>query len=134
MTLKPNTAIRFRVDFGPQSAVGPGKIALLEEIERRGSLSGAARDLKMSYQRAWLLLESLNTSFAERVTEASMGGYGGGGGTLLTPFGRELIRAYRAFDSELQARAARSFGPLTLKVRAGKGAPAMTRVIRLSDR
>jgi molybdenum-dependent DNA-binding transcriptional regulator ModE len=41
--------IRFRVDLGPDSAVGPGKIALFEQIERTGSLSKAADSLKMSY-------------------------------------------------------------------------------------
>jgi hypothetical protein len=44
------------------SAVGPGKIALLEQIMKIGSLSGAADKLGMSYRRAWLLLESLNTT------------------------------------------------------------------------
>jgi molybdate transport system regulatory protein len=73
-------SIRFRVDFGPKSAVGPGKIALLEYIERSGSLSQAARDLKMSYRRAWLLLDSLNSSFVEPVTVAKVGRAGHGGG------------------------------------------------------
>jgi molybdate transport repressor ModE-like protein len=65
--------------------VGPGKIELLEQIERAGSLSKAARDNGMSYRRAWQLLESLNSSFATPVAVARMGGYGGGGATTLTP-------------------------------------------------
>lgn len=63
-----------------------------------------------------------------------MGGYGGGGAKLLTPFGRELVRVYRVFDSELQARAARSFAQLTVKVRARKSTRIAARVVRLSDR
>ncbi len=82
----PIPAIRFRVDFGRRQAVGPGKIALLERIGQRGSLSQAARDLHMSYRRAWLLLESLNASFRERVAVSSRGGRGGGG-MRLTAFG-----------------------------------------------
>jgi molybdate transport system regulatory protein len=109
--------ISFRVDSGPNNAVGPGKIALLENIERSGWLSQAARDLNMSYRRAWLLLDSLNSSFVEPVTLAKMGGYGGGGGTTLTPLGRELIRLYRAFDTDIQAHAARCFGPIAPGVR-----------------
>ena len=44
--------MRFRVDFGRDEAVGPGKIALLELIAQEGSLSQAARELHMSYRRA----------------------------------------------------------------------------------
>lgn len=66
--------IRFRVEFGTRCCVGPGKIALLEAIHRMGSLSQAARDLGMSYRRAWLLTSSLNTSFREAVVLLTRGG------------------------------------------------------------
>ena len=48
-------AVRFRVDFRRDAAVGPGKISLLEHIGACGSLSQAARELHMSYRRAWQL-------------------------------------------------------------------------------
>ena len=104
----PTPAVRFRVEFGRDEAIGPGKIALLEQIGRGGSLSQAARDLNMSYRRAWQLLDSLNGCFIERVALTAKGGRGGGGATL-TPFGRQLIRVYREFDAEIQARAVRRF-------------------------
>ncbi|HYB33409.1 MAG TPA: LysR family transcriptional regulator [Steroidobacteraceae bacterium] len=129
----PTPAVRFRVDFGRDEAVGPGKIALLEQIGRGGSLSQAARELGMSYRRAWQLLASLNGCFHERVAVTAKGG-AGGGGAQLTPFGRQLIRAYRTFDAEIQARAARCFRPISSQARrrprARKGAP----VLRLKDR
>jgi molybdate transport system regulatory protein len=109
-------SVRFRVDFGVDEAVGPGKIALLEQIARGGSLSQAARDLKMSYRRAWQLLESLNTSFREPVVLTQKGGRGGGGATL-TPFGRTLIDSYRAFDARVQELAGEAFASLTGKAR-----------------
>ena len=74
--------VRLRVDLGPAQSIGPGKIALLERIEATGSLSQAARDLAMSYRRAWLLLDDLNHAFTEPVTTASIGGAGGGGARL----------------------------------------------------
>ena len=101
-------SVRFRVDFGPNCALGPGKIALLECIERTGSLAEAARTLRMSYRRAWLLLEDMNTSFQERVTHMSVGGRGGGGATL-TPFGHDLIRAYRELQVHIQQCAETAF-------------------------
>ncbi len=55
---------------------------MLEAIRRDGSLSQAARSLGMSYRRAWLLIESLNSYFQEPVTLATKGGKGGGGVTI----------------------------------------------------
>ena len=52
--------VRVRVDFGTGQAIGPGKVALLQALDRTGSLSQAARELDMSYRRAWLLLKALN--------------------------------------------------------------------------
>jgi molybdate transport system regulatory protein len=89
--------VRLRIDFGPQSSIGPGKIALLEHIETSGSLSQAARDLGMSYRRAWLLLDDLNHALGEPVITTSVGG-AGGGGAQVTSFGRKLVAAYRDLE------------------------------------
>jgi len=124
-------AVRFRVDFGRDGAVGPGKIALLEHIGTGGSLSQAARELGMSYRRAWQLLESLNSCFRERVVQSAKGGRGGGGARL-TPFGRLLIRIYREFDAEVQKRAARRFEPVASLAR--QSARGSAPIVRLKDR
>ena len=102
----PTIAVRLRIDLGPDCSIGPGKIALLEQIERSGSLSKAARTLKMSYRRAWLLLEDLNRTLGHAVTTASVGG-AGGGGARITPFGQHVVAAFRdieraALDSATQ--------------------------------
>lgn len=101
----PNVGVRLRVDIGAECSIGPGKIALLEQIEKSGSLSKAARELKMSYRRAWLLLEDLNRTLGQPVTTASIGG-AGGGGAQITPFGRQLTAAFRAIESTATAAAA----------------------------
>jgi molybdate transport system regulatory protein len=129
----PAPAVRFRVDFGRDEAVGPGKIALLEQIGRGGSLSQAARELGMSYRRAWQLLASLNGCFRERVALTAKGGRGGGGARL-TPFGELLIRAYREFDAEVQERAARRFRPIARQARSRPRTRASAPVVRLKDR
>jgi molybdate transport system regulatory protein len=94
-------SIRFRVDFGRRCSIGIGKIELLEGIARSGSLSEAARQMRMSYRRAWLLLADLNASFDEPVARASTGGRGGGG-AVLTAFGERLIAGYRNMETGLQ--------------------------------
>lgn len=96
--------LRFRVDFGIQCSVGIGKIELLEGIALTGSLSQAARRMRMGYRRAWLLLEDMNLSFDRPVALASVGGRGGGG-VVLTALGKRLISGYRRLESEIQPRA-----------------------------
>lgn len=97
-----------RVDFSEQCSIGPGKVGLLEGIERTGSLSAAARDLGMSYRRAWLLLHSINAGFGEPAAELAAGGRAGGGARL-TDFGRRLVSAYRQFEAEVEQLAATRF-------------------------
>jgi molybdate transport system regulatory protein len=125
--------VRFRVDFAAPCSVGPGKIALLEGIDRTGSLSQAARELGMSYRRAWLLLASLNNAFREPVAATATGGRGGGGAQL-TPFGRELVRLFRAFEQDTQARAVGAFKAIARKARRGEPGARDVRVMRLSHR
>jgi molybdate transport system regulatory protein len=113
--MKPQTHIR--IDFSGTCSIGPGKIGLLEGIERTGSLSAAARALGMSYRRAWLLLHSTNEGFSEPVVELSVGGKDGGG-TRLTDFGRQLVSDYRRFDAAVDQLAAKTFGDVKVSARA----------------
>src|SRR3954470_11170810 len=91
------TRLTLRVDFGPGRSIGPGKIRLLEAIERTGSISQAGKSLGMSYRRAWLLIDDLNQCFREAVVSAKPGGSKGGGASL-TGFGSDLVRDYRAIE------------------------------------
>jgi molybdate transport system regulatory protein len=75
--------------------IGPGKIELLRSIQQHESISGAARAMKMSYRRAWLLVEELNGLFEHALVEKWLGGKARGGAKL-TPSGENLLKAYDA--------------------------------------
>ena len=62
----------------------------------------------MSYRRSWLLLDSLNKSFRRPVAVLSKGGRGGGG-AILTPFGKRLVAAYRGLEARFLERARAAF-------------------------
>jgi molybdate transport system regulatory protein len=94
-----DTKLTLRVDLGNGRALGPGKIRLLEAIEKTGSISQAGRKLGMSYRRAWLLVDDMNGCFDDPVIEAQPGGAHGGGATL-TSFGQTLIERYRAIEAD----------------------------------
>jgi len=111
--------VRFRVDFGNRCSVGIGKIELLEGIARTGSLSQAAREMRMSYRRAWLLLEDMNLSFDHPVAHASVGGRGGGG-VVLTSFGSGLVAGYRRLESSLRPLADACMEEIGRHIKAGQ--------------
>ncbi len=92
--------------------MGPGKIDLLEAIAARGSITGAARDLGMSYRRAWLLVDMMNRCFKGPVVKAGAGGQRGGG-AVLTPLGAEVVRRYRRIEALAAKAAARELAALT---------------------
>src|ERR1700688_3928567 len=96
--------VRVSIVFESGARIGPGKAKLLESLRDTGSISAAARDMGMSYKRAWLLLESMNQAFTKPVVAAAPGGAGGGGATL-TAFGVEVLERYRRIQKRSVAAA-----------------------------
>lgn len=127
--MKRASLIRFRIDFAAHCNVGPGKIELLEEIAKSGSLSQAARRMGVSYRRAWILLDSLNRSFNQLTTLNKTGGAGGGGAEL-TAFGLRLVQRYREAEKKLNEVAGEYLGDIARQVNHDAAAP--TPKVRLS--
>jgi molybdate transport system regulatory protein len=90
--------LKLIAEFTNGRAVGPGKIQLLEAIEKAGSISQASRNLGMSYRHAWMLVDDMNKCFRNPVIEARPGAPQGGHATL-TPLGKKLIEQYRAIEA-----------------------------------
>jgi molybdate transport system regulatory protein len=112
----PNPVIRFTIEFARHSQVGSAEIDLLEAIHKAGSLSQAARDLRISYKHAWLLVDSLKYAFKSPVTVAKRGG-NGGGGVRLTRLGESLVDSYRALEQDFAQLAARALQSIIPKTR-----------------
>lgn len=89
--------LRLRLRRGEDIALGPGKVDLLDAIAATGSISGAARQMGMSYRRAWLLVETMNRAFGQPLVQAKTGGNAGGGAEV-TPLGHKAIKAYRGLQ------------------------------------
>jgi molybdate transport system regulatory protein len=97
--------LTLRIDFDEDRAIGPGKIRLLELIDKHGSISEAGRQMGMSYRRAWVLVDNLNHCFRTPVVASQTGGLHGGGASL-TDFGRAVVQHYRAVETAAQTAAA----------------------------
>ena len=89
--------VLLRLYLNPDRPLGPGKVKILESIRDGGSISQAARAMKMSYRSAGVLVDSMNSLFRVPVVRTTLGGHGGGS-AVLTDFGAEVIDRYRSME------------------------------------
>jgi len=116
--------LTIRVDFETGASLGPGKVRLLEEIEKTGSIRNAAEAAGMSFRQAWLLLKSVEAMFGQPVIATQRGG-ARGGGSALTELGRLIIASYRQLERASAAAVQRELD--TLEKRLDSHAPATRR-------
>jgi len=82
-----------------RTVVGGNRIDLLEAIDRCGSISGAAREVGISYKTAWDAVDAMNNAAEKPLVRRAVGGVGGGG-TILTEEGKDTVRLYRVLQGE----------------------------------
>jgi molybdate transport system regulatory protein len=111
---KPGLSLRVVLRRG--IALGPGKAELLERIEDTGSIAAAGRQMKMSYTRAWGLVEAMNHDFAEPLVRSAKGG-ADRGGAALTDLGREVLRRYHRMQAAAGKATAADLRALRRKLR-----------------
>lgn len=81
--------------------IGKGRIELLQNIQIYGSISKAAKEMKMSYKAAWDSVDIMNKLSNKPLVTKVTGGKGGGG-TVITAYAKELIKAYQEVSSLYQ--------------------------------
>ncbi len=106
MPRKPNSAHKpinvageLWLNVADVAFLGEERIALLERIAERGSITQAAKAAGVSYKAAWDAVDAINNVSPAPVVETATGGRGGGGAHL-TDEGRRLIAAYRTISGE----------------------------------
>lgn len=95
--LKYNVWLETRGEDVVVSAEG---LDLLSQVEQVESIVTAARNMKISYRKAWGLLREVEDFLGFKLIEKHRGG-ASGGKTLLTNEGRALVKAYRDLNSEV---------------------------------
>ena len=115
--------IKLAIYLGEEAhKLGPGKVRLLETIEKTGSISAAARSMGMAYRHAWELVDDLNRCFTTPIVAVSIGGREGGGATL-TPWGRELIERFHSMEKAARRAIGRDLDTILDSVTAGAAPP-----------
>ena len=85
------------IESNGQILLGEGRVSLLKAIDETGSLNKAAKLLKMSYKKAWSLVDMMNKRSEYPITSATVGGKGGGG-VQLTSYGKTLIDTFETIN------------------------------------
>ena len=83
---------------------GPGKAELLEHIRQTGSIAEAAKQMEMSYMRAWQLVKGMNKGWREPLVVTARGG-SKRGGTVVTETGLKVLEIYRDLIATAEAAA-----------------------------
>lgn len=91
MTYKIKSRIWIEAD--DKIFLGEGRIKLLKSIHKTHSISKSAKELGMSYKKAWNLIDSVNKHHSKPIVVKSVGG-NSGGGTKLTPYGIKMIEIF----------------------------------------
>jgi molybdate transport system regulatory protein len=81
--------------------LGHGRVELLETIREYGSITKAAKSMKMAYRRAWQLVDSMNSQSVRPLVVTTTGGRGGGGAQL-TEDGEKALSLFLKFQADFQ--------------------------------
>jgi len=81
--------------------LGKGRIQLLENIKKTGSITKAAKLMKMSYRQAWQMIEDLNKRANKPMVEKILGGVGGGGAKV-TQAGDKAIKLFYTLEDKIK--------------------------------
>jgi molybdate transport system regulatory protein len=100
----PPTTVRATlwVERGGAVALTDAGADLLEQIQATGSLSEAARVLRFSYRRAWMLLDGMNRRWDQPLVVTAVGGKRGGGAAL-TELGERVLRSFRDLQIHIES-------------------------------
>lgn len=98
MTKSAHLNLKLRIYNEDEIAFGPGKAELLLAIHATGSISKAAKQMNMSYRRAWQLVNTMNRNFISPLVSTQTGG-SYGGGTQVTAFGLQILEKYQKMQT-----------------------------------
>jgi molybdate transport system regulatory protein len=87
---------------GDETLITEEGFRLLTEVGKTGSIVAGAKNVGMSYRKAWGLIRQIDYNLGFMLAGKKRGGKAGGR-TSLTPEGEELLEAYQKLLTELES-------------------------------
>jgi len=81
--------------------MGMGRDKLLREIEKQGSIAAAARELGLSYKKAWQYIKTMEKRIGKKLVETRKGG-ATGGSSRLTDAAKHLLKEFEKIVQEME--------------------------------
>ncbi len=102
MSLPPlSPRINVWLEVGDEVALSDWRVALLEAVDRYGSINAAAAAMGIQYRLAWQRIHEMEERLGLMLVQTAVGG-AGGGGSVLTPTARDLISRFRAMHAAIE--------------------------------
>ena len=92
-SLKPQVDGRIWLSVDGKPLLGRGRVELLKGIRETGSISRAAKAMKMSYKAAWDAVDATNRAWGKPLVQTSPGG------STLTDEAKRLIAAFHLAEA-----------------------------------
>ena len=108
------------IELGGEPFFGKGRMSLLAAVDRWGSINRAAREVGITYRKAWGQIKAMEKRLGARLVVCKAGGKGGGGASL-SPEIRELLSRYDEIEKDIRKAADERFNDLFAPVRRIKG-------------
>jgi molybdate transport system regulatory protein len=104
---------RIWIEKDGEPFIGFGRIKLLKMVDDKMSINAAAKELKMSYRKAWKLLNEMNLMTEKPIVIKNIGGKDGGG-TVLTEYGKKLIQDFETINTNCMNYLEKEFEKLAI--------------------
>lgn len=89
------------IEVDGKPVFGRGRRFLLDAIDRYGSISRAAKEINISYRKAWAYIKAMEDRLGIKLVERQAGGKHGGGAAL-TNEAREFLRRYEMMEEGIK--------------------------------
>lgn len=90
------------IEVDGKTVFGRGRRFLIEAIDRYGSINQAAKEINISYRKAWGYIKAMEERLGMKLVERQTGGKNGGGGAVLTEDARTFLKKYEAMERGIQ--------------------------------
>ena len=91
---------KFWIEIGEEPVFGRGRRFLLEAIDTYGSINQAAKEINISYRKAWSYIKTMEDRLGIKLVVRYVGGRNGGG-ALLTDEAKEFLKKYNIMEEGL---------------------------------
>jgi molybdate transport system regulatory protein len=96
-----NIKSKIWIDGKNGTFLAEGRISLMKQIIKSGSITAAAKEMKMSYKKAWEIIDGMNKEAKDPLVKRVSGGKGGGG-TKVTEEGLKMITLFEKLNKKCQ--------------------------------